>query len=104
MRRGVEAAAFDAAAIVDRLAAEQDGELFERDIVARIHKAVAPRRTRDVAAVEGGDRQACKRPYDVLAEFVLANILVKHPQKMADPRAAAVVQAFCCQARVDVAR
>ena len=49
---GMEAAALVAAAVVDRLAAEHFGKLFQRGVVARIDEAVAQRRARDVAAVE----------------------------------------------------
>src|SRR6202021_794172 len=41
--RGVEAAAFGAAAVVDRATAEDLGEMFERDVVARIDELVALR-------------------------------------------------------------
>ena len=99
---GVEAAALGAAAVVDRPAAENLGKPLQRHVVARIDEAVALRRARDVAAVERRDRQPGERPLTTsCAQARLADILVQHPEEMADARAAAVVQALLREPRID---
>ena len=61
MRGGMKAAAFVAPAVVDRLAAEDFGKLFQRRIVAGIDKAISARRPGDVAAIKRRDRKTGQR-------------------------------------------
>src|SRR6185503_21305287 len=84
LRSGVEAAAFGASGIVDRLAAEDLGEAFEGDVVARVDEFVPLRRTGDVAAVEGSDGQSGKRASYQRAQPRLADVFVENPQEVAD--------------------
>src|SRR5436190_6303410 len=94
---GVKTAALGSAAVVDWPTAENFGQPFERNAVARIHKLVALRRACDVTAVECGDRQAGKRPLHQHAQARLTDILVQHPKEVTDTRLAAVMQAFICK-------
>ena len=98
---GVESAALGTAAVVDRPAAENFRQLLERDVVARVDELVALRRARDVAAIECRDREAGERPPHQRAQPRLADILVQHPEEMADARAPAVVQLLPGEPRVD---
>src|SRR5215208_5786153 len=89
VRRGVEAAAFGASAVVDRTASEDDGEPFQGDVVTRVDKLVARWRPCDVATVKGGDREAGQRAPHQGAQPRLADVFVQDPQEMADARAPA---------------
>ena len=100
---GVEPAAFGPPAVIDRPAAEDLGEPFERDVVAGIDKAVATGRTGDVAAVEGRDREPGQRVDHQLSQPLDADIFVEHPEEMADAGASAVMQALLGKPRIDLA-
>ena len=94
---GVETAALGSAAVVDGSTAENFGQPFERNAVARIYKLVALRRARDVTAVECRNGQAGKRPLHQRAQACFTDILVQHPKEVADPRVAAITQTFICK-------
>jgi hypothetical protein len=55
-----------------------------------------------VAPVKRRDREPGQRAHDVFPQLFLADILVEHPQEMADPRPPAVVQTFFREAGVDL--
>ena len=94
MGGGMKPAAFGAAAVVDRPAAEDFGEPLQRAVIPGIDKPVTARRAGDMAAIERRDRQPGQRIDHLLAQPLLADILVQHPEKMADPGASAVMQVF----------
>src|SRR6185437_2384237 len=83
MCRRVEAAAFRAAAVIDRFAAEKRRKPLQCHVVSRIDETITARRSRYVTAVKRRHRQPCKRLHDETAQLVLTDILVKHPKKMA---------------------
>ena len=87
---GVKAATFGAAAVVDRAATEDLGQPLERDIVAGIDEAVAQRWSRDVAAIKRRHGHIGKWVDDEIAQALLADILVQHPEEMTDAGASAV--------------
>ena len=91
---GMEPAAFGAPAVVDGATTQKLGEPLERDVVAGIDEAVALRRARDVAAVEGGDAEPVERPDHQVAQALDADILVQHPEEVADAGSPAVTQAL----------
>src|ERR1051326_839704 len=99
--RGMEAAVFGAAAVIDRLTAEDFGEPLQRDVVARVDELVALRWTGDVAAVERRDGPSGEWPSYQGAQPALADVLVQHPEEMADLGAAAVMQAFVGKPYID---
>ena len=99
---GMKTAAFGTPGIVDRPAAEDLGKPLQRRIVARIDEPVTAGGPGDVAAVEGGNRKTGERLHHHIAQPRLADILVQHPEKMADLGVAAVTQSFLREARIHV--
>src|SRR5262249_29569591 len=82
---GVKTAALGSAAVVDGPTAENSGQPFERNAVARIHKLVALRRARDVTTVECRNGQAGKRALHHRAQTPLTDIPGQHPNEVAGP-------------------
>ena len=104
VRGRVKAAALVAPTVVDRSATEHLGQLFERDVISGVDKTVASWRACNVAALECRDSQVCERVDHHLTQPLLANIFIQNPKEVADARAAAVVQAFLRQLRIDGSR
>src|SRR6185369_13501737 len=101
MRRGVEAAALRPPAVVDGPAAENFRQLLESNVVTRVDKTVAQGRARDVTTIKRRDRQTVERIDNQLTQSLWANVLVQHPEEMADPGPAAVFEAFVGETGVD---
>src|SRR6516225_2953676 len=88
----MKSAAFGAAAILDRLAAQDFGKPLKGAVIAGIDKPVMCRRTSDMAAVKGCDRKACERIDHLLPQSRFADFLVQDPEEMTDLGASAVMQ------------
>jgi hypothetical protein len=99
--RSVKSTTLVTPGIIDRLAAENFRKLFQRRIVAGIDKSLLRRGSRDVTPVEGPDPQICQRIDDQLAQALLANIFVQHPEKVADASVAATMQALFGKPNID---
>src|SRR5262245_1782325 len=101
MRGGMEAAALRPAAVVDWPAAQNFSEPLKRDVVARVDETISQRRTGDMASVECRYRQSGQRICDERSQASLADILVEHPQEMADLGPAAVFEILLGQFFID---